>query len=209
MIVSHEHKLIFIKNGKTAGTSIEVFLSGVCGDTAIVTPIYPQVATHCPRNHEGFYNRMTASEIREKLGLKVWNRYYKFCVERNPWEKILSYYHMEKYRAGGKLSLDQYLAGNTFPINYPRYTEPDNSCKIIVDRVIEYERLSDGLSEVFAVVGVPFDGKLKVYAKAEYRQDRRPYREVLSPAQAERIRDLFALEIALHGYRFDSLGNDP
>lgn len=209
MIVSHEHKLIFIKNGKTAGTSIEVFLSTVCEESAIVTPIYPSIATHRPRNHAGFYNRMPASEIREKLGPTLWDRYYKFCVERNPWEKALSYYYMEKYRLGGRLSLDEYLSGDIFPVNYSRYTEPGNPGQIIVDRVIEYECLSEGLSEVFSRAGVPFKGRLNVYAKAEYRNDHRPYQEVLSPAQAERIRDLFAVEIALHGYQFDSFAKDP
>ncbi|MGH8556874.1 MAG: hypothetical protein ACRESZ_05315, partial [Methylococcales bacterium] len=161
---------------------------------------------HCPRNHEGFYNRMPGAEIREKLGLKIWNRYYKFCVERNPWDKALSYFHMARHRAGGKLSLDEYLAGDTFPINYPRYTEAHNASRIIVDRIIDYERLTEGLREVFARVGVPFGALLGVYAKSEYRSDRRAYQQILSSVQARRISEIFAVEIELHGYRFDRSG---
>ena len=34
MIISHEHKFIFLKTKKTAGTAIEAALSELCGPTA-------------------------------------------------------------------------------------------------------------------------------------------------------------------------------
>lgn len=50
MIISHEHRFIFIKTQKTAGTSIEVLLSGLVEDGAVVTPVKPEVPGHLPRN---------------------------------------------------------------------------------------------------------------------------------------------------------------
>jgi len=41
MIISHEHKFIFLKTRKTAGTSIELALSHLCGPDDIVTPMSP------------------------------------------------------------------------------------------------------------------------------------------------------------------------
>src|SRR6185437_5350164 len=38
MIVSHDKKFIFVKTGKTAGTSVEMQLSQFCGPNDIVTP---------------------------------------------------------------------------------------------------------------------------------------------------------------------------
>ena len=202
MVLSHKYKFIFIKNAKSAGTSIEVYLSDHCGEEDVLTPIFPEVAAHRPRNYEscGFKNHMSAEQIRQRVSDDVWNNYFKFCVERNPWDKTLSHYHMLNYRAGGTLTLDEYFLRGSFCLNYPRYTDHDG--RIIVDKIVRYEELSEGLSEVFGRLGVPFDGDLRVNAKGEYRSDRRHYRDVFSTQQARRVAELFEVEINLHGYQY-------
>jgi len=230
MIISHKYKFIFIKTAKTAGTSIEVFLSKLCGHKDIVTPIGPPVEEHQPRNYEGFinpipeilerpgklfsalrrsitsrekfYNHMPAVEIRNRVPTNVWNNYFKFCVERNPWDKLLSHYHMHAAREAGSLTLDEYLARGRFPINYFRYTDCSGT-KIIVDRVVRYENLAAQLSEIFSQLQIPFDGTLGVAAKSEYRTDRRPYQETFNQEQRKIVAEAFAKEIELHGYRFE------
>jgi len=74
---------------------------------------------------------------------------------------------MHAYRVGGDLSLDQYFARGKFPINYPRYTDPSGS-RIIVDRVVRYENLTDELGEIFARLNVPFEGSLGVRKKRSF-----------------------------------------
>jgi hypothetical protein len=228
MILSHKHKFIFIKTAKTAGTSIEVFFSKHCGPSDVLTPIEPPVEVHQPRNYRGsinpipeilerpdkiflrhsitsrekFYRHMPAFEIKNRVPADVWNGYFKFCVERNPWDKVLSHYHMHAVREGGSLSLDEYLARGRFPINYFRYTDRSGR-KIIVDRILRYENLTAELSEVFAQLNIPFDGTLGVAAKSEYRTDRRPYQQVFNDDQQRVVEKAFAKEIELHGYRFE------
>ena len=230
MILSHKYKFIFIKTAKTAGTSIEVFLSKHCGATDILTPIEPPVEGHQPRNHLGvinplpeilerpgkvfsalrhsittrekFYNHMPASEVRTRVPASVWNSYFKFCVERNPWDKVLSHYHMHAAREDGSLSLDEYLARGRFPINYFRYTDRGGR-KIILDRVLRYETLIAGLGEVFSQLNIPFAGTLNVRAKSQDRSDRRPYQQVFNDEQRQIVEKAFAREIELHNYRFE------
>ena len=229
MILSHKYKFIFIKTAKTAGTSIEVFLSRHCSPEDILTPITPAIEGHQPRNYEGFinpipellerpgkffsalrdsiisrekfYRHMPASEARKRVPAEVWNSYFKFCVERNPWDKVLSHYHMHAAREGGSLSLDEYLARGRFPINYFRYTDR-TGIKVIVDRIVRYENLMAELGEVFSQLNIPFDGTLGVAGKSEYRTDRRPYRQVFNDEQRRIVEKAFAKEIALHGYQF-------
>jgi hypothetical protein len=202
MIVSHKYRFIFVKTLKTAGTSIEVFLSQHCGPDDVVTPILPHVEPHRPRNHEGFFNHIPAAAIRERVGPAIWDGYFKFCVERNPWDKTLSYYHMMNAREGGGLSFDRFLDHGDLPLNFPKYTAAGDPARIVVDRVLRYERLTLELGEVFGALGIPFDGSLGVNAKSEYRTDRRPYREVYTRPQAERVGREFEAERALHGYEF-------
>ncbi len=46
MLLSHEHKFIYVKGRKVASTSIEISLSPFCGPSDIVTPITPADELH-------------------------------------------------------------------------------------------------------------------------------------------------------------------
>jgi hypothetical protein len=227
MIISHKHKFIFIKTFKTAGTSLEVFLSPHCGEEDVLTPIFPHIEPHVARNYQGyfnpfpqlwsgkgrragriirelirrkhFYGHMPGHVIRDRIPARIWNSYFKFCVERNPWDKALSYYHMKNYRADGKLTLEQYFARGRFRTNFEKYT--DSKGRLLVDKVVKYENLSEGLGAIFSELGIPFEGSLGTRAKSEYRSDRRPCREVLTDSQMEIIAKAYASEIRMHGYQ--------
>jgi hypothetical protein len=107
MIISHTHKFIFIKSEKTAGTSIEAALSGLCEGDDVVTPLndYPfnrdekgrQV--HHARNAErlDWWNHelgqhVDARTIKAKLPHDVWTSYLKVSIVRDPWDRAVSLY---------------------------------------------------------------------------------------------------------------------
>jgi hypothetical protein len=205
-------------------------LSNQCGPKDIVTPILPAVEGHVPRNSRGlfnplkelaesrsdfvaarrvvrrfmgmqrYYNHMAARTIRNRLPEKIWNSYFKFCVERNPWDKTLSQFHMLNAESNGTMLFDDYIESRRFPVDLDKYT--DRRGELMVDAVIKYEELGEGLDKVFSSLGLEFDGDLGVRAKGTYRPDRRPYAEVFDERQKEIVAECFAREIAMHSYQF-------
>lgn len=206
MIISHKFRFIFIKTRKTAGTSLEVFLSSICGADDIVTEIKPHVDPHQARNFEegGFFNHISGIQIKEKINPDVWNGYFKFCVERNPWDKTLSHYYMlnkaPRDHPNHIESLDDFFNKNQFPVDHEKYTDADG--QFLVDEILRYENLNADLSRVLGALGIPFSGALGIWAKSQYRTDRRHYSEILSQEQADTVATKFAKEIAWFGYKY-------
>ena len=220
MIISHKYKFIFLKTSKTAGTSIEIALSGICGDDDVITPISPRderirqslgyrgaqnyqhKRSRIPflgRKEATFYNHMPACEVIAQVGEETWNNYFTFCFERNPWDRLLSYYfHLNK--DGVEQSISDFLHSEKpdkmHKDGYGVYTIDD---KVVVDRVCHYENLEQELKEVGEYLGFPHPLELP-NAKTGFRKDRRHYSEILSEAERQLIREKFGKEIALWDY---------
>lgn len=224
MIISHKYEFIFIKNRKIAGTSIETYLNKYKSEHDIFTPLNPPVEGHMSQNYKGLFNPLNeilsnansstaafsdffkgrkfwshipARLIKARIPNDVWDNYYKFCIERNPWDKTLSHFFMWKEWRNSINNLDDYFANGIFPKDLQRYTLDG---KIAVNKIVKYENLSQELSEVFDELGIPWEGSLGVRAKGGFRKDRRPYIEVLSEEQIEIIAKEFAEEIRIMKY---------
>ena len=209
-IISHKHQFIFIKTWKTAGTSVEIELSQLCGDDDIVTPIFPIEGDHRARNYKSragdFYNHMTGREIRDRIGEDVFARYTKFCVERDPIDKSLSYFAMLKNSPAHNkktrhLQWDEFLRLASFPVDAEKYCDDDGS--VMVDHVLRYEHLEAELASLCAQLGAPFRG-VQARAKSGFRDDKIPQREDLTIAEQATIYRGFAANIETLAAAFPS-----
>ena len=146
---------------------------------------------------------MPAGRLRAALGPGIWDGYTTFCVERNPWDQVVSTFYMRRARDTPDLEWDEFIEARDFGAgNHTLYTDPGDRSRVLVDRIVPFEALKSGLAEVFERAGVPYHGDLGVRAKSEYRTDRRHYRSHYTPAQAEIVAEELAAEIALNGYEF-------
>jgi hypothetical protein len=128
MLISHKHKFIFVKNYKSAGTSVEeyfrkfivpeginpwyrtgsgkkiklVFKDGIIGpyDTNKKQGITDDV--------EWFAYHMPAQEIYNKIGEQTWNNYFKFSIIRNPFDFLISNYFWSRYKSLSKKEKKNY-----------------------------------------------------------------------------------------------------
>lgn len=230
MIVSHKYEFIFIKTAKTAGTSIEMALSKFCGPDDIITPLHEtdekdrsaagdRGAQNCwapLRRYAGkdlarlvvrqerkleYHAHMSAGAVKAKLGDATWRRYLTFCVERNPFDRIISSYYWRQGAVGYRRSLSEFVARRADIPKRRGWDLYTIDGEIAVDRILRYESLDAELADVGAVVGLP--GPLDLpHAKATHRTDRRPYREVLAEEDRAVIEAVYADELRVFGYTF-------
>jgi len=229
MILSHKHRFIFIKTNKTGGTSIEIALSRFCGPDDVITPISPDdEALRASLGYRGaqnyrvgwfrsaghylrfgkwprFYNHMSAVEVRRLVGERIWEEYFTFCFERNPWDRALSLYH---WRTRDRQAVDfaEFVRAGMLDRLKRKgselYTEDGG---ILVDRICLYEDFEAELAALSEQLGLP-EPLQPPRAKGGVRT-RRPD-PVIDPEQVEHIASQFRFEIDRFGYRFENGRNE-
>lgn len=216
MIVSHKYKFIYIRCIKTASTSTELALSRICGPDDVITSIDSpqdealrrQIGGRGPQhnlNRDGtirFYGHMSAAGIRSLINEDAWASYYKWCVERDPYDKVISYYDYYYRDTDDRPPLLEFLESHGAimrAVNFYRYTINE---KVVVDRILRYEHLATELEQMAAQLGLPAEATMLPRAKAQFRRDRRHYSTLYTPAERDLVAKLFAHEITLHGYQY-------
>jgi hypothetical protein len=144
---------------------------------------------------------MGAHRVRERVGGQVWNTYFKFAVERNPWDRAVSLYYWI-YRNGPLPDFGQFVAsGELLRLKRRGRDLYTIDGQVVVDRILRYEDLANELELVRIEVGI--ESRLELpRAKSSFRGERRSYRDYYGDAERQRVADLFAEEIALFGYTF-------
>jgi hypothetical protein len=230
MIISHEHKFIFLKTRKTAGTSVELALSHVCGPDDIITPMSPKdeplrAEGRGPQNwrvhgwwhskrplferywfradaHDyGYYNHIPAKEARELLNDdKIWRSYFKFTFERNPWDRQVSAYHFRYRRSDNPPPFSSYM--------HRKRRAWINNYEIYsidgdpcVDFVGKFESLTADFRKALKEIGLDSDRELP-RAKANFRRSPRHYRDYYDDETRGIVNDWYAPEIRLLAYEF-------
>jgi hypothetical protein len=223
MLVMHDRGLIFVRTRKTAGTSVEIALSRHAGARDIITSMSPRdevlrtaAGGRAPQHHlhpchvpgpepvspgrgpgVRYYNHMPANEIREQLGTATWDRYLTVCLERSPYEKVVSLY-FHRHRSEPRIPIEEFIESGEFrdAVNWPLYT--DGSGTVMVDVIIRYEYLQTGLDALCARVGMPPLALPR--AKSQFRPPGSDYRQILTPAARTAIEEAYSDELTHHDY---------
>ena len=197
LIISHEHRFIFFKTRKTAGTSIERALVPLCGPDDVVAATHDGISG---RNHH----------LPVPLGAFAWFWRYRriqrspfitYTIERNPWDREVSLYFW-RTRKRPETSFGDFVRTNRqkyWVDNFDIYTIRGD---LAADHVMRYENLGDELVSLARTIGCDPSAIALPHAKPR-RVDKLDYRSYYD----DELRDIIAKrhhrEIELFEYSFE------
>ncbi|MCX7567237.1 sulfotransferase family 2 domain-containing protein [Sulfitobacter sp. F26169L] len=177
VLVSHDHKFIFLKTRKVAGTSIEMFLQPMCSRSTPVDSVV-QEKTRAMQDDAGivgarlipdadrnaldamWYNHMPVRQIYDQLGPEVWEDYTILTALRNPYDRMVSFFFWRRTRQGlPKLAEEEIKpAFRKFVFGTRWFDDLDVTHlngSFAADRVIHYETLTDDLAQLSGDLDFP------------------------------------------------------
>jgi len=181
-IVSHKHKFYFVRTQKTASTTLFELLKDFCGPDDFVTG-----------THQGI------EQIRKEHDYP----YKSFAFERNPWDKMVSWWWATGYYE--PLDFDAWLFKQKPPSYYSdfsKYADVETGV-LLVDFVGDVEFLELDLRWICAIIGIPWE-ECKLPKKNSWRKKDKPYQEYYTNRTRAMVEEAFAPEIEKFGYEFEN-----
>jgi hypothetical protein len=197
MVISDRVRCIFVHIQKTGGASVEAALresDGMLGSSL----------------HEG-RRHMFAVDVRTIAGPDRWRAYFKFAFVRNPWDRLVSWYHMcmqasapnpfSRYVREHAPTFDAFVTVTTTGMGArTTYNQldylTDATGAMLMDFVGRYETLREDFARIRQ--------RLSLAGDLPHINDSRhlPYREYYSDETRAIVERRFARDIAYFGYEF-------
>jgi hypothetical protein len=218
MIISHRYKFIFMRTEKTAGSSLSTALTEALGEDVTATNLdRPGWAKYSPIHHGalkrhlpqyfGLHSHATAKQARRVLGDDIFNSYYKFAVERNPWDRQVSLYTHRQTKTGRSTDnfdkdMRSFIYRNTEYVRLNNWAIYAIGDKVVVDELIDYDNLDGGLSRLFERLKIKVN--IKLPRLRSYKSDRPHYSTVYSDVTKKMVAKWYKKEIDYSGYHFET-----
>lgn len=211
MIFSVSHRFIFVRNWKTAGSSVREILRGY-------QPFYRKnrYLEYLLRKSEGVFPERIrlvpihadACTIRDRVGNEVFNQYFTFGFVRNPWDWQVSLYffilkkkrHYLHRRVSRFKTFDDYIKWHVTEDKSKRLQKDffsDANGRIIVDFIGRFENLDKDFEIIQGKIGIP-----KVPLPHINKTKHRDYKSYYSDASAHLIADYYQTDNDFFDYQF-------
>jgi len=202
MIVSEKHGLVFIKTRKTAGSTLEHLMYPFLDKERDMCTGSPRDNT--PRLNTSIENGHTDWKYVYSSQPIAWRDYYKFTIERNPWDKVVSSYFwhqkIKPERFGGMDFEEYVLTCELLPRDWNLYSSVDGA---LTDKVYKYEEMDamyEDLNERFELNFVKEEWQgTKLKSGIRKVQE---YRDMHTPKTIDAVANMFHREIKLLGYEY-------
>jgi hypothetical protein len=232
-IVSHRYKFIFLKSRKTAGTSVEQWIAlrlargdwiataeencvpfrlamGTPNATLFVRGLERSIKKRLPSPQFQMGEHMGANDVRKLVGNQKWNEYFKFSIERQPWDRLISLWKWREHRFRLNENFDAFLdiiersPDDKMVRNWNnRYIYMIDG-SIAADRIIRFENLSAEISDIAKRLGLPEPDVPLPSRKGSIRTKGNTVNS-LTQEQIRRISRLCRQEIEMFGWKEPTL----
>lgn len=222
MLLSHPKRFIYLKTTKTGGTSVEIFLEPYCRPAESGEPRHHQdaIISHVgivgyrgkqPKG-QTWWNHMPGIQVRELVGERIWGEYYKFCIVRNPFDRMVSQWWMiMPAELRPRASVDMGFARERFSrwVEEGRGLTIDRNVYLIdgkpcTDRILRYENMKRDLQSLCKDLELDPDvSRLGTY-KSEFRARKEPYMDYYTERARLAVENLFGYELDYFGYAFET-----
>lgn len=222
MLVSHSHQFIYTKTVKTAGTSVESYFERFCmpeGEWSLSHARDEYESDHGIIGFRGstkkpdsckYWNHMPAIKIRDAIGKRNWKNYHKFCVVRNPYDKVVSWFYFlqrQKDKLNESFDLDKerqefedwLVRGKQLPIDRDKYLIKGKFC---LDDVIRFESMAVDIERICDQLGVPWEPSALPFLKKGIRPQQATIEELYSEKSKEIVKEAFSFELKHFNYAF-------
>jgi len=217
MRISHKHRFVFLAMPRTASTTVRVILDPYSDIKGVhiseITDEFP------------FYNHISSIELKNIFDKRGWDwyDYKKFCMIRNPYDRVVSLYH-HHLKMMAKRSEERLAIGNLLkkckniikPETFRKYVMSinpkrrlqtslkafvcDENNNFLVDNILMFESLRENLPKYFHSLGIQITAENIPHLNAT--EDRLGYRDYYDQDTKKKVTDLYAYEISRFGYRF-------
>ena len=117
-------------------------------------------------------NHSSVIDIKKYIGDNKFNSYLKFCVIRNPYDKMVRYYFFLKNLRGIQLTFKEFCK-EYHCRNIERYSIDGKSC---IDFYIRFEYLLEDLEKLCKILEIEFNKEELQHYKSEFRE-KKPYQD--------------------------------
>ena len=213
-MISYELKCIFIHIPKCGGMSIERTLWPRPEDRKEANLYGGFISKYLNKYQTGGLQHLLASQVREEVGMNVFETFYKFAFVRNPWDRVVSQFAYMQQRP----DLMDYV-GMSQETEFKAYLELiqqkehvqwmpqhrfllDEDGTLLVDQIGRLESLRTDFSSILAKLNLNKSAQL-THAN---RSDRQPIEKYYNDRETvEIVADIYSEDIKLFGYCFDQL----
>lgn len=207
MIISHEHKFVFVAMPKTGSHAIRRALRPHMGPSDIEqVGLFVRHQFPFPELARIGHGHLSLGQVRPFIGEDVFCDYLKFAFVRNPFDRFVSYCAFMT-RQQGHFDRDprgtmRKILFEMRPMDHvhfqPQHTLiDDGSGHLLVDRTGRYEDMQGSFDEICGQIGIPTQALERVNSSR-----RGEYRQYYDQALIDGVTALYQRDLELFGYEF-------